>query len=935
MTKYLTCFVMVLVLSQNYSAKAATPPAFTSPPVASSAIPLAGQIIIFTAIASDPQGLAITYIYDYGDGTVNTLGSHVYTLPGSYTVRITASNCLAGTTTTIPITVKGFANLWLKKQSIKVGKAGTEAWQAQFIYNADRTSPFIFDASKNICITSLGSIPAIQVNPAQFKGASPRFSFKSAKGALPSTSTALDESAQTLTVNAKADTFSDTVPAVLHNFVKLGASEFALDVALDANGKFTANSGYRTAAFVVSAGTMSIKAAGKDSVKFSMLLGDPAFQFPGASGAATVRMRVINSAGTVVVDKDFSSIVKFAAGKFKSGKDTAAAKGTFGYDSLKGAMNASLSKATLTGLLSASEEHVRVDVLLGDQTYTTHVTFFAPKAGAYNTKMGKGSKPAPGSPGVTPAGNPTVTATSPVAAATGVALNQKLTATFSAAMDPATITASSFTLQQGATVIPGAIAVIGTTATFTPTVNLTANSPYTATLTTALKDAAGNPLAVNFAWCFFTGVTVDTTLPKVISTQPANTATGVAINPRIGATFSKDMDPSSITATSFTLQQGATAVAGAVSYTGTTATFAPASSLALNTVFTATITTAVKDLAGNAPASKYVWTFTTGTLSDTTPPTVTSTNPVNGAIGVALNKTINATFSKPLNPSTLSTAHFTVTDSNAVSIAGSVAYDSINNIVSFTPSINLAASTTFTALLTTGITDLAGNALASNFTWSFTTGTQVAQPPIVFGSAGVFGILAGSTVTSVGPTQINGDLGVSPGAAVTGFPPGNVNGAIHAGDNAAAQAKSDLLAAYNDGAARLGAAVLPGNLGGLTFTPGLYNNQSSSGISGTGPQGILTLDAQGDPNAVFIFQMASTLITDSGTSVVLAGGAKEGNIYWQVGSSATLGTNSIFKGNVLADQSITLTTGATLDGRALTRIGAVTLNSNTVTKPAP
>ncbi len=143
-----------------------------------------------------------------------------------------------------------------------------------------------------------------------------------------------------------------------------------------------------------------------------------------------------------------------------------------------------------------------------------------------------------------------------------------------------------------------------------------------------------------------------------------------------------------------------------------------------------------------------------------------------------------------------------------------------------------------------------------------------------------------------------------------------------------------MLAAYNDMVATTTNAIaLPGNLGGLTLAPGLYVNSSSTGISGAGPQGILTLDGQGDPNAVWIFKMGSTLITDSGTSVVLAGRAQAKNIYWQVGSSATLGTNSIFKGNILADVSITLTTGVNLEGRALTRVGAVTLDTNTLTMP--
>jgi hypothetical protein len=204
--------------------------------------------------------------------------------------------------------------------------------------------------------------------------------------------------------------------------------------------------------------------------------------------------------------------------------------------------------------------------------------------------------------------------------------------------------------------------------------------------------------------------------------------------------------------------------------------------------------------------------------------------------------------------------------------------------------------------------------------------------PVPLGSAANFLVLAGSTVTNTGATTVTGDLGVSPGTAVTGFPPGTVNGSMHAGDPAAAQAQIDLTTAFNDAAGRsVGAVTVAGNLGGQTLTPGLYKSTSSLEIS----SGDLTLDAQGSANAVFIFQMASTLTTTAGRQVILSGGAKAANIFWQVGSSATLGTTSVFKGNILAYQSITLNTGAMLDGRALAQIGAVTLDANTITKPAP
>ena len=196
-------------------------------------------------------------------------------------------------------------------------------------------------------------------------------------------------------------------------------------------------------------------------------------------------------------------------------------------------------------------------------------------------------------------------------------------------------------------------------------------------------------------------------------------------------------------------------------------------------------------------------------------------------------------------------------------------------------------------------------------------------------TSGTFAILAGSTVTNTGATAVTGDLGVSPGSAVIGFPPGTVSGVIHVNDTAAVQAKSDLTVAYNDAAGRTtGAISVSGDLTGLTMTPGLYKSTSSLSITGA-----LTLNALGDPSAKFIIQIASTLTTGPGSQVILSGGAVASNVVWQVGTSATLGTNSDFKGTILADQSITLTTGASLNGRAMARIGAVTLDTNAIVIP--
>jgi len=203
------------------------------------------------------------------------------------------------------------------------------------------------------------------------------------------------------------------------------------------------------------------------------------------------------------------------------------------------------------------------------------------------------------------------------------------------------------------------------------------------------------------------------------------------------------------------------------------------------------------------------------------------------------------------------------------------------------------------------------------------------QAGVGLGTAGSFAVLGGSTVTNTGPTVVNGDLGVSPGNAVTGFPPGQVNGTIHAGNATAAQAQSDLTTAYNDAAGRACDVNLTGqDLGGNTLTAGAHCFSTSAQLTGT-----VTLNAQGNAGAVFIFKIGSTLTTASASSVNLINGAQACNVFWQVGSSATLGTNTAFKGNILAAQSITLNTNATIvQGRALARAGAVTMDNNTITR---
>jgi hypothetical protein len=205
--------------------------------------------------------------------------------------------------------------------------------------------------------------------------------------------------------------------------------------------------------------------------------------------------------------------------------------------------------------------------------------------------------------------------------------------------------------------------------------------------------------------------------------------------------------------------------------------------------------------------------------------------------------------------------------------------------------------------------------------------SAVAQ--VSLGTAQNFGVLGGSTVTNTGPTVVTGEVGVSPGSAVTGFPPGVVvGGSIHSNDSVAMLAQNDLMIAYNAAAGLPCGTNLTGqDLGGMTLTSGVYCFASSAAITGT-----LTLNMQGNPNALFVFQIGSTLTTASGSIVQLINnaGVCPTNVFWQVGSSATLGTTSSLQGDILALTSITLTTGSTTSGRTLARNGAVTLDSNTV-----
>src|SRR6202140_4063365 len=530
-----------------------------------------------------------------------------------------------------------------------------------------------------------------------------------------------------------------------------------------------------------------------------------------------------------------------------------------------------------------------------------------------------------GTPGLTP---PTVISVAPPNSASGACPNTIVTATFSEAMNPATINTTTFTVTPGVTGAVTHDASI-TIFTFTPSSSLALSTVYTAAITTGARDLFGNVLASDFVWTFTTGANPCQAPAPPISVVPPSGSAGVCPNIVVAAIFPQAMDPATINITTFTVTPGVT---GTVTHdaSNTIFTFTPSSSLAVSTVYTATITTGASDLFGNALASDFVWTFTTAATSCVAPPppTVISVTPPGGAAGVCPNTVITVMFSEAMEPATINDTTFTV----APGITGTVTLDGTGRIAAFIPSANLALGTTYTATITTGVQDLFGNALASNFVWSFTTATLACQAPVPLGSAANFDILAAATVTNTGPTIISGgDLGLSPGSSVTGFPPGTLTppAVMHLTDPAAAQAQLDLSIAYDYAAGLTGAALLPGDMSGLTLTPGLYKTSTTVMLSG----GNVTFDPQGNANAILIFQIGSTLTTITSTQVVLAGGAQAKNIFWQVGSSATLGTNSIFRGNILALTSITITTGVNLEGRALAQNGAVTLDGNTITAP--
>ncbi|MEA9601510.1 ice-binding family protein [Polynucleobacter sp. MG-28-Ekke-A2] len=463
--------------------------------------------------------------------------------------------------------------------------------------------------------------------------------------------------------------------------------------------------------------------------------------------------------------------------------------------------------------------------------------------------------------------------------------------------------------------------------------------------------------------------------PTVLLTIPTKTSpitSGVATNLGLTAKFSQDMLASTINSTSFSVAcPASTPVAGTI-----TVTYDAASRLAIlqhatdftaNTTCVATITKDVKNVNGVAMASNFTWSFTTAAGADNTPPTITSTSPIDAATGICTTKDVSITFSEPMDASTITATTFNVTNNlSSALVPGSITYDALNNIAKFavTNPPGFSASTPYTVHITTGVKDLAGNALGTAAAISFTTSSQACAPPVTINlgtisAYGTFGGGAGSTNQGIN-TVVNGSLGTTAACTLfTGFHDaanvytettlniGLVTGNILCGPPApgtaeqlalATVAATDALTAYNQMEAMPSGILTNPELGTRTLLPGTYKSAASEFIITTGD---LTLDAANDPNAAWIFQVPSQLtvgLSATPRRVILVNGALAKNVYWQVGSLARIENGSTMYGTIIAKAGVTISTaGQTaqtyLYGRAIGLDASVTMVNTTITTP--
>lgn len=564
---------------------------------------------------------------------------------------------------------------------------------------------------------------------------------------------------------------------------------------------------------------------------------------------------------------------------------------------------------------------------------------------------------------------PIVISTNPIDTSQGVGLNASINATFNEEMSGSSITSETFTIRDGGVLHQGTVTYSGSTATFTSNSAFVPGTLYTATITTGVRDPAGNAMLKDYVWTFNTGTGADVSAPTVISTNPAHLAVNVLPNKTVSILFSEAMD-SALAVTSVTVQNttaGGTAVAGTFTYSGSTLTFDPTSNLAANSTFTVTVNTTAKDLSATPLEDPYVFNFSTGVALETIPPTVISTDPVDQAVDVSMDKVLTATFSEPMKLSTINATTFTLKNGSTL-VPGTVTYTGLT--AKFSPTTNLFSNTTYTATITSSVRDTAGNAMLSNYVWTFTTVQPIVPPSLL--TAAVFGSLGGSAgITNQGLNTVinNGSIGTTAvSTAVTGFHDGvtgdvytetplnkgNVSGGIFTAPptpgnattfDIATNALSDATDAYNS----ISPASKPGGtdpgageLGSLTLPSGIYK---AAGGSFKISNGDLTLDAKGDQNAVWIFQTASSLTVGiagptGARNVKLINGAQAKNVYWYVGSMATINGagGGTMVGTIIASAGVTFSTAGNavqtvLNGRALSLNASVTMVNTTINVP--
>jgi len=460
--------------------------------------------------------------------------------------------------------------------------------------------------------------------------------------------------------------------------------------------------------------------------------------------------------------------------------------------------------------------------------------------------------------------------------------------------------------------------------------------------------------------------------PRVVITMPAKLvpiASAVAVNTTLTAKFSRDMLASSLNSSSFKVAcPSGTPITGIVTYDSAskTALLKHATNFPDGTTCEATITTAATDTAGIALAKNYVWRFTTNTTVDSVAPTVIANNPANAAINVCLTKSVSVTFSEAMDPTTLNASSFYITQS-ALVIPGGLTYDTLSNTVTFTVTNppGFTANTVYTSHVTTDAKDLAGNALNSANTASFTTDAQACTPSNAVNlrtieSYGAFGGGAGTTNSGIN-TVINGDLGTTAACTLfTGFHDANnvytettlnigeVTGDIYCGPPVpgttqklaiAVQAAADARTAFNELAAKTPTTTLDSDeLGIRTLFAGTYQPATTTLLLSTGN---LTLNAEGNADAVWIFQVpASLTIGEIATprSVLLINGAQAKNVFWQVGSAARIENGSTMVGTIIANAGVTISTAGqtvqtTLIGRAIGLNASVTMVNTTIVSP--